>query len=120
MTQTLLEELVLVSLDAVTELSQEAVKGGLRQDSTLATKIVEKVVHKTVEFGMNLGEMKEIQSQGKQDRKACHSIIVEIEKLMYEMSSLLPNSKDENIGAAFQRILDTYLSLPLRLKPIFD
>ena len=50
-----------------------------------------------IELGVTLPEMKELQSQGRNDRKACHSIIVGIEKLMYEMSSLLEVTKDEVI-----------------------
>jgi hypothetical protein len=63
--------------------------------------------------------MKEMQNEARQERKSCHSIIVEIEKLMYNMSSTLSDSASESSGT-FRAILEKYLLLPHRLKPIFD
>lgn len=38
---------------------------------------------------MNIADLKSMQGIAKDERKACHHIIVEIEKLMYEMNSVL-------------------------------
>lgn len=74
---------------------------------------------------MNLPELKEIQINARTERKACHHIIVEIEKLMYEMNSAISNPKtpegtNQAAKQTFGKILNTYLLLPHRLKPIFD
>ena len=57
----------------------------------------------TVQFGMNLAELKELQTAARTERKACHHIIVEIEKLMYEMNSILatPQHKNDDAKEAF-------------------
>ncbi len=83
-------------------------------------KVVEKV--KTIDLSFTLAEIKEIQNQARADRKACHHIIVEIEKLIYEMNSILSTSiqHGDNAQSMFNTIQDTYLKLPHRLKPIFD
>ena len=85
------------------------------------------VEFKTVDFGISFQELKEMQSVARQERKACHHIIVEIEKLMYELNSLLTTQSEtaeaptENGSTqVFGQVLDTYLKLPHRLKPIFD
>ena len=68
--------------------------------------------------------MKEMQQNAKSERQSCHRIIIEIEKLMYEMNDLLtPGGQPFDINNAtdvFNQILDIYLRLPHRLKPIFD
>jgi len=68
-----------------------------------------------------------MQSVARQERKACHHIIVEIEKLMYELNSLLTAQseiaeapKENGPTEVFGQVLDAYLKLPHRLKPIFD
>lgn len=88
-------------------------------------KIVEKTVvqFKTIEFGLSFQDLKDMQGVARSERKACHHIIVEIEKLMYEMNTILGAQPAVNVAEAskvFSQILDTYLSLPHRLKPIFD
>ena len=40
-------------------------------------------------LGVSLVEMKQMQTLAKQERQSCHTIIVDIEKLMYEMNNLL-------------------------------
>lgn len=97
----------------------------------MTTKIVEKIVEKvviefkTVEFGLSIQDLKDMQNVARGERKACHHIIVEIEKLMYEMNSRLgedcqePQTQEETLKV-FTQIMDTYLQLPHRLKPIFD
>ena len=95
--------------------------------SKVVEKIVEKVVYqfKTVDFGMTIKDLKEMQNLARVERKACHHIIVEIEKLMYELNSILgqvtsDSPNHEGTVKVFTQIMDTYLQLPLRLKPIFD
>ena len=119
-TTDLIQDIATIGLDLVSDLityNQEL--------SEVEVKTVEKLVPQTVEFGITLPEVKDIQHQARQERKACHHIIVEIEKLMYEMSSLLNNtanseSNESNVNSVFSNILQTYLVLPHRLKPIFD
>lgn len=47
---------------------------------------------KTIDFGITPPELKEMQKLAREERKACHHIIVEIEKLMYEMNTLMAQS----------------------------
>jgi len=53
-------------------------------------------------------------------RKAINSTIVDIETLMYEMNSLFNAQKNSQEYHQFQKVLESYLSLPRRLKPLFD
>jgi len=97
-----------------------------QQPPQIVEKIVEKisVQFKTIEFGITATELKEMQQLARNERKACHHIIVEIEKLMYEMNTFMTSAPEQynhqDAGKVFSQILDTYLSLPHRLKPIFD
>lgn len=61
-------------------------------------KTVEVQVFKTVDFGIIMTDLKSMQSVARTERKACHQIIVEIEKLMYEMNSLLSASATGDTG----------------------
>ena len=42
---------------------------------------------------MSIAELKQMQGVAKEERTACHHIIVEIEKLMYEMNSVLAGAQ---------------------------
>lgn len=63
-----------------------------------------------------------MQSDARNERKACHKIIVDIEKLMYQMDSMINSKSNDQTTQVkiFGEIMDTYLKLPLKLKPIFD
>ena len=89
---------------------------GSKDESKVVEKIVEKVViqFKTVDFGMTIKDLKEMQNLARVERKACHHIIVEIEKLMYELNSMLgqgPSDPTSHEGTVkvFTQIMDTYL-----------
>lgn len=119
-TPRLIHNVTSLALDLVSDLLSRNPESSL--DSVPKEKTVSKTVFKTVEFGIQLDKLKDMQNVARVERKECHRIIVEIEKLMYEMNSLL--STDElkiyEMTATFQEILDIYLRLPHRLKPIFD
>ena len=76
-----------------------------------------------IDFGITLAEMKQMQQLSRGERKKCHHTIVEIEKLMYELSSIIDSGEDinrDNLKQLFHKTLETYLLLPHCLKPIFD
>ena len=53
-------------------------------------------------------ELKTMQTTARTERKACHQIIVEIEKLMYEMNTILNGSQDSQIvNASSSSSIDT-------------
>ena len=100
MSLDLMNELLILSTHLQTQLvqTQKEVKSAHSSDSKAQLsqeKIIEKIVEKTViqfrtiDFGMNSADLKQMQGIAKEERKACHHIIVEIEKLMYEMNSVL-------------------------------
>jgi hypothetical protein len=104
-TSELVQDIMVMSLDMITDLlsatqvaqNQTIVDMGdsTQTDIQQQTKIVEKIIEKkveifkTVDFGINMAELKAMQSTARTERKACHQIIVEIEKLMYEMNTIL-------------------------------
>lgn len=82
-------------MDLVTDLLHTAQKATTenmlleQSQPQIIEKIVEKVSvqFKTIEFGLSQEDLKEMQKTAREERKACHHIIVEIEKLMYEMNT---------------------------------
>lgn len=82
-----------------------------------------KIVSMYIDFGITLADMKQMQQLSRGERKKCHHTIVEIEKLMYELSSIIDGGEDiniDNMKQIFSKTLETYLLLPHCLKPIFD
>jgi len=52
-----------------------------------------------------------MQTQARSERKACHHIIVELEKMMYDMNSILDQAEinADQSKEQFSQILSTYL-----------
>lgn len=83
-TPELIQKIISISLDITCELLDEAV---VPESPPIIQE--PKTVYQAVQFGLNFVQLKEIQASGRAERKACHQIIVEIEKLMYDMNSIL-------------------------------
>jgi hypothetical protein len=66
------------------------------EESTSATP-----VFKTIEFGLNFDQLKEMQNVARVERKSCHQIIVAIEKLMYDMNNLMGKFPDNDAVLIF-------------------
>jgi hypothetical protein len=83
-TKELIQEIMSMTLDMITDLltfsGEESVQA--------------QPVFKTVEFGLNFEQLKEMQNVARTERKSCHQIIVEIEKLMYDLNSLMSGAQD--------------------------
>jgi hypothetical protein len=75
-----------------------------------------------MDLGMTMSEFKEMQHKVRIERQSCHRIIVEVERLLYEMTNILqsPSFDLQQCLQLFGYITTTYLDLPLHLKPIFD
>lgn len=131
-TPQLIQQVIQLSMDLINDLlqAQKAATADSvlieQQPPQIIEKIIEKVSiqFKTIDLGLTSAELKDMQKLAREERKACHHIIVEIEKLMYEMNTFMSQPPEKfnqaNASQVFTQILDTYLSLPHRLKPIFD
>ena len=84
-TKGLIQEIMSMSLDMITDLLVFS-----SEEASLPP------VFKTVEFGLNFEQLKEMQNVARTERKSCHQIIVEIERLMYDMNNLMGKIPDKN------------------------